>query len=433
MARAARRHPLWSVALLAFVARGAYVLVTRPDPLSGVDPLEFVILARDITEGRGIVEYQGTIRPPLYPLFVAASYALGGAVVLQIAQILVGAATVPLVGILARLLRPERGVGVAAALIAALYPWSFQYVGVLASETLFTLLAVAAFAVVLVASGRSAWRPALAAGLVTGAAILARSNMIILVPTFATWWWWRRRRLAGPALFLAGVVLALAPFSVYNWSRGNGLFVASSGQVFYVGNGPSATAIYGGDLSDDAWRAEIHSGAISPRGLAYLGCSLEALADRPCEHVPFAERDRFFYEGAFRYIRTHTAEWALTEVRKFLHFWRPWVDPRVYSLPAVLVSGASFSLVLLLAAAGVRGMRRPEAVFVLLVAAAATFMAVGWFAALRYRFALLDPVLIAAAGAPAAALLARVVGLLRPGLASGAAAGTPTAQGEGGA
>ena len=55
--------------------------------------------------------------------------AAGGLPVLVVIQLLLSAATAVLVGVIARELRPGPLVAPAAGLLAAVYPWTFAYVG----------------------------------------------------------------------------------------------------------------------------------------------------------------------------------------------------------------------------------------------------------------------------------------------------------------
>jgi hypothetical protein len=140
--------------------------------------------------------------------------------------------------------------------------------------------------------------------------------------------------------------------------------------------------------------------------LAFIGCDEakvpniqpRSLALQQCFNgVPPSAQERFWYEAGFRYITTRPGDWAITEVRKFIHYWRPWVDPRAYSAAVVVVSGVTFGGLLLLALLGIRSMPRSSTMFLIAVATGGTIAAVGWNVQLRYRFVIVDPVLIAAA------------------------------------
>jgi hypothetical protein len=405
-----RRHPLWTIGVLAAALRALFIVLTHPDPLNGVDSAEYDGIARALLAGNGITTEVGFVRPPLYPAYLAVCYALGGIGVMQVTQVILGAGAVVLIGVLGRDLFADARAGWAGALIAAVYPWFFQYVATIASENLFTFLAVAAFVVILRASGSARRSGAIGAGALFGVASLARANLLVLAPGLALWWWWQARRFAPAFLFGVGVIAALVPFAAYNAAVGRGLVLASSGGglSFYAGNNPDTARFYGGQLSDEEWRALSQVVVIGPEALRFAGCDPAAGQGACIQGVPISQVDAFWYSAGLRYIRSEPGTWAITEARKLLHYWRPWVEPRAYSMPVVIVSGVSFGALLLLAIVGLRRMSRRTVWFVLAIAIGSTVAAVAWNVQLRYRFALLDPVLIAAASLPAALLLERI-------------------------
>lgn len=418
--RRIHRHPLWAVALAAFALRLAYVLVARPDPFGMIDSAEYDALARGILSGQGIQTPVSYARPPLYPLFVAICYALGGMTVLIAAQLVLSAATAPLVGTVAHSLSGRKGVGVAGALAVAGYPWFFQWVGGLASETLFTFLLMAAVALILHASADRTVLPTLIAGLVFGLASLTRANALVLAPPIALWWWWRAAELRPLVILAVGISLMLIPYTAYNLAAGNGFVVGSNGGglSFYIGNNPDTARLYDPATSDADWRALNRVGALGPQALAQVGCRSDVPLGRIDEQlmqidqclvaVPPDQRESFWYRGAFAYIRSAPAEWALLELRKLGHYWRPWVEPRAYSMPIVVISAVSFGTILALAVAGLMQMPRHAALFVVAIAVGSTLSSVVWNVQLRYRFAMLDPILIAAAAGPLAAIAGRL-------------------------
>lgn len=404
-----RARPLLTVFVFALLLRAGAVLVLRPDPLNGIDSPEYDQLGRDLLAGHGLALYQGYVRPPLYPMLVAVSYALGGVAVLIAVQIVLGAVSAVLVGELSARLAGDRRAAVPAASAAAVYPWFFQWVGTVASENLFTPLAVAAFLGVIAAADRWGRWPALWAGVLFGVAALARNNIIVVAPVVAAWWLWRSRGLLRPYLFASGVVLGLLPFAIYEFAIGNGLVLGSSGGglIFYAGNNPDVARFYGGDLSDDEWRDLSRKSALGPEAYVLAGCAPDDDTVSCVEGVPLRDRELFWYRAAWRYMTSRPAEWALLETRKLAHYWRPWVEPRAYSIAVVVLSGLSFTILLALAALGAAKMTRESAGFVAAVAIGATLASVVWSVQLRYRFALLDPVLLASAGPALAWLLAR--------------------------
>ena len=381
-----------------------FVLVSRLDPYDMVDSGEYDSAARHLLAGQGFIAGldKTFIRPPAYSLLVAVSYALGGVGVLAAIQIVLSAATAVLVGVVARYLRPGPLVAPVAGLVAAFYPWTFAYVGGLASETLFTFLWVAATVLLLRAAGASGGRAAAAAGAVFGLAGLTRSNLLVLGPGLALWFLWRARSPIRPFLYGLAVLAVVLPFTAYQLAQGNGLMLGSNGggMSFYIGNNPGQTALYADRLGSADW---LKSTFINAEGEAFLDCP----GLRCLDTMPMAERDGFFYRAGLRYIATAPLDALVTDLRKVFHYWRPWAEPRIYSPAIVAATGASVSVVIVLAVLGLRRMTRQSAAFVLTIVTLGTLTVALWHVQLRYRIALVDPLLLAAAGIPLADWLAR--------------------------
>lgn len=408
--RRAGTYVLLAIGSLAVILRAAYVLTVAPDPMRMVDSLEYDTMARDLLSGRGLTDQVGYIRPPLYPLFVAAMYALGGIRALQIAQLLIAGATTLAIGALAFFLSRSVAAAAGAALISAFYPWSYEWVGGLASENIFTFLWVVALLPLAAASRAPTWRLALGAGALLSVASLARANAIVLAPFLAAWLLWRDRGLARPILYAIASVAVLVPFGIYEVGQGHGFVLASSGGGlnFYGGNNPDVARFYDPSTSDAEWRSLNGESVIGPAAYANAGCpGARTTADCYAIARP-ADPQAFWYAAAFRYITAHPGEWALTELRKLLHYIRPWVDPRAYSAPVVAVSGISFTAIVLLAIPGIASLDRRDRALIVAILFGSILSAVIWMVQLRYRTALLDPVLIAAAGLGSIKLIHRL-------------------------
>jgi 4-amino-4-deoxy-L-arabinose transferase-like glycosyltransferase len=163
------------------------------------------------------------LRPPLYPLSLAAVYEITGArwTAGRLFAALAGALTVALIGLLAARLWTRR-VALVAMLLAAVYPPLVLVSNSLIAESIFLPLMLAALLAAL--EHRRAPRGLLwpaAAGALLGLAILARPNGIVLLPGLAAAVWtlrpWRSARaLVAPAVLLAAAVLVVAPWTVRN-------------------------------------------------------------------------------------------------------------------------------------------------------------------------------------------------------------------------
>jgi 4-amino-4-deoxy-L-arabinose transferase-like glycosyltransferase len=219
------RHLLAVILLTALALRLVILAMTPALGVGIVDEQHYHVLATSLVEGRGFASASGptSLRPPLYPAFVAGLWELTGTRSLQLVrgmQALLGLATAVLVFALARRLYDER-TGLYAAAITAFYPALVVSHSLLLTETLFTgLLTGAALAIVALLQ-RPRPAIALAGGLLLGLSALTRSVIwpfpLVLAPLVAalaptTW----SRRVACGALLLAGHALVLAPWAIRN-------------------------------------------------------------------------------------------------------------------------------------------------------------------------------------------------------------------------
>jgi 4-amino-4-deoxy-L-arabinose transferase-like glycosyltransferase len=368
------------------------------------DEHEYLELARSVAAGRGFVysaSYDtGTAqqfgRAPGYPVFLAAigagrSQDDGVPAVVKVAQAALGALVVWLVGLVAARSAGPRA-GALAASIAAVYPplvWIGAYV---LSETLYAALALGTALLLQNASdrageperSRASTAVAVAAGLMMGAAILVRPAMLFFVP-LAILWLFIRKRATMAILVLLAAAAVVAPWTIRN-ARVYGRFVlvASEGGVtFWTGNHPRA--IGEGDL---AANPEIKRADLEFRR-AHPGLTAEQL-------------EPLYYRDALQHIAAHPLWWAGLLARKAAYTVIP-TGPSytLHSMKYRVASVASYLLLLPFAVAGAvrlwRSPRRPAALW--LLAASAVLVSLIFFPQERFRIPVIDPVLIACAGA----------------------------------
>lgn len=223
---------LAAAALLSFAVALAYVLATRHLPLAG-DELEYDLEGTLIAKGHwfwtttpyGIL-HAGAWKAPGYPAWVGVWYAiLGGGshpLAVRLAQTPLAPLTVALAWLLARRLFGAR-VAAATALVVALYPLAWQYLGLLYPEALATPLYL--WLCVLLFTDRAGFegpprvRRAVGFGLLLGLTLLVRPACVyLLLPALVVWWMrggWRR----GIGLTIAAIAaaaLVVAPWTVRN-------------------------------------------------------------------------------------------------------------------------------------------------------------------------------------------------------------------------
>jgi 4-amino-4-deoxy-L-arabinose transferase-like glycosyltransferase len=371
------------------------------------DEREYLALAQAVAEGRGFT-YDDSIergtaqqfgRAPAYPFFLAvigAGRAAGEAspVRVKVAQAVVGAIGVWLIGLIARRAAGDLA-GVAAAAIAAIYPplvWIAAYV---LSETLYSTLALAVALLLDVGveradraeSSRAGSALALAAGMLSGVAILARPVMLFFLPLAAIWLV-RRRHTSLAVVMLVTALAVVAPWTARNYRvYDRFVLVASEGGVtFWTGNHPLARGE--GDL------------AANP---AIKAADLEFRAAHP--GLSAEELEPLYYRDALRHIAAHPGWWLGLVARKAFYTVVP-AGPS-YTLHSMRYLGAtlvSYLAVLVAAVPGLRIIRksrtRPTAL--LLLAASTVLVSLVFFPQERFRIPVIDPTLIVLAAATCA-------------------------------
>jgi 4-amino-4-deoxy-L-arabinose transferase-like glycosyltransferase len=397
------------VAVAGFILRAAFgLLYWTGKPLTH-DEREYLALARSVAAGQGFIYDEdhdtGTAqqfgRAPAYPLFLVAIGAGGGVhdaspARVKVAQALLGAGAVWLIGLIALRAAGPRA-GVAAAAIAAAYPplvWIGAYVF---SEALYTLLALATVLLLDRAidrvdearSARAGGALVLVAGLLAGVAVLTRPAMLFFLPLVVLWLGWRRLTVLALA-FVVAVLAVVAPWTARNYRvYDRFVLVASEGGVtFWTGNHP--LAIGEGDLAanPDLKRAEIAFRAARP------GLTAEEL-------------EPHYYREALGYIAERPGWWLGLLARKAFYTVVP-IGPSylLHSTRYRVATWIPYALVLLFAIAGWtaiwRSPRRPVAL--LLLAASALLVSLVFFPQERFRIPVLDPTLIVCAAAAAARL-----------------------------
>jgi len=207
---------------LALVVRIA-VIVATPHFRPIFDAHDYDRTALSIAHGHGYPDSQfrpgesTAFRPPLYPLVLAAVYAVGGHWSAgRVLNALLGVAVVALVFLIAQRLWGRR-TAVVAGVLAAIFPPLVTFAATLLSESLFIALVLAAVLATLEyrRSRHLGW--AVAAGVVCGLAALTRANGILLVVGAGAGVWVLRPRLSRAALVAPAVVVVVAALTVAPW------------------------------------------------------------------------------------------------------------------------------------------------------------------------------------------------------------------------
>ena len=312
---------------LGLIARVVYVLATWDHTLAGDEP-EYHMQGAFIADGKWFwssapydIPHPSAWKTPGYPLFVGLLYAVGGknADAVMLLQVLVlGPLTITLTWLLARRLF-DAWVGTAAALVAAVHPFVWQFEARLFAESLATPLTLAVLLLVL--DRRPGTRAIVAAGALSAALILVKPSALhilaAVLPAILIGWG-LRQGLPRAALALGVCVLVIAPWTIRNYVEFDALIPLSvqDAGIYGVFNDDAANddehrwawrALTTRDrdlfdpanpLPDDELRAELRDRA------------LDYIEDNP-ESLPKA----FLYNGLSRFWDVRGPDGALNEVR----------------------------------------------------------------------------------------------------------------------
>jgi 4-amino-4-deoxy-L-arabinose transferase-like glycosyltransferase len=223
------------IGVVALVGRVAYVVYVRALPMRG-DGVAYHWQALLLADGKGFISVRGYLvdgtrvasatHPPAWPLALTLPTLVGLRTFLehQVFASMIGAATVVVIGLTGRRLANAR-VGMIAAGLAAIYPYTWLYERALLSETLVLFGVALALYLAVRFRAEPSGRLVAALGAVCGVLALTRSELallvpILLVPLVLTSHGVPLRQRAswlGVAVVLAGGVVA--PWAVYNATR----------------------------------------------------------------------------------------------------------------------------------------------------------------------------------------------------------------------
>ncbi len=241
--RVRRSRGVVAACLTGLVLRLVWAAYAARPPQGLHDPVRYLLYGQSIAAGHGYRDpFSGQFTsyyPPGYPWFVGAVTWVTKHVVhigvpraVAIAQALLGAALIVLVGYVAHRIAGPRAAVVAAWLVA-LWPSLVMYGALVLSETLAMTLLVAAVAVLV----RRPWREGiprfdlLVFGALLGLSALVRPQVLgVLVAAVVVWWLVTRdvrATLARAGWAALAVAVVLAPWFGRNANR-MGLFVLST-------------------------------------------------------------------------------------------------------------------------------------------------------------------------------------------------------------
>ena len=244
-----REHRVFTgIVLVAIALRIAAVLPVHFSAFSS-DEGEFIYLGHRLADGQEFIDSNAerSVRAPLYPLLLAASFKVIGAgltfpYILSALAGGIGAGCVYLLAL--RILRDQRA-AFFAGIGAAVYPGLVIAGALLHTEALyivfFLLVILLAYRII---DGKGV-PDAAALGILAGVAALTRAVFVGFFPILLAVLWWMRKKSGRPAILPVVVALAmfaavLTPWTVRNYEV-HGAFVPVSTfgwSSFLIGNNP---------------------------------------------------------------------------------------------------------------------------------------------------------------------------------------------------
>jgi tetratricopeptide (TPR) repeat protein len=305
------------VGLLGLVALGLrclYVYQSDASPFFDFPQVDAKTYAQAATRMAVDGQWQGDPtpfwQPPLYPYFLGLVFALFGPdyYIARLVQAVLGAVNCVLIYFLGRQIFSS-AVGLAAAGLAAIYGPLLFFDAELLPPTVAVLLdLLLLLSLPWALSGGYLRR--LVPGLLFGLAALCVANILLFLPFALCWLLWQdgnlsyQQRLLRTLPLLLGAFLVIAPVSLRNYLVGDDWVLISSnaGINFFIGN----NADYQKTVSiqpGPEWRKLV----ARPKS--------EAGIDRP------AQKSRFFFAQAWKFIRTHPLDYGRLLLYKTYLFW----------------------------------------------------------------------------------------------------------------
>jgi 4-amino-4-deoxy-L-arabinose transferase-like glycosyltransferase len=350
-------------------------------------------------------------RPPLYPLFIAATWLFfpESSVAIKAAQVLMHAGTCWLICRVAVLIFDSEFRGFAAGLLFALNPLFLFHAAAIQTETLHTLLIVLALyqGVKGLKLGGLGLRDSVLTGLSLGLAALCKpSALAVGLVVLAAVWLMTRPGKGSLKLLGSGVAamfIVILPWSAYNWhSRGEFILINdASGFNLWLGNDAATLKLLEGDFAD---KAEAQAFAEYVESIRWREQLSEFEAENGYSTLSLKERERLWSAKAVSVMRSDPGMTARLFGWKLYAFWKPFLSPIAYSARTTLASAMVLVPLFLagfigFAAAALRTETRGFAVLFAIFAVTVTGIHVIIVSQLRLRVPYIDPVVtIFAAG-----------------------------------
>jgi 4-amino-4-deoxy-L-arabinose transferase-like glycosyltransferase len=320
------RHWLIAILVATLLARAGFLLFfadTLSLQTSGYDDYAVHLL-----EGRGYTRFDDrsgdSDLPPLYPFFLAGTYALLGRHPVSVAciQIVFDLLTTLLLYLIGRRFANET-TGLLSAAFYGCYPYLlFQNLTVNDTAIFICLLVAAIWLTYRVRDSKRACH-AIALGLVVGGAALTKTLVVLILPLLIMSWrrtLGSRRTIRFALLSALSVAAVVSPWVIRNTLlHGELVFISTNGgSNLHQGNNPCVA-----DYLARGWDAQwVRCLAAPPPGLSEV------------------DEDRWHRNEAIRYLWDHPRSWPRLLATKFSVLWNPAIRPSGLPPDVKAVGGA---------------------------------------------------------------------------------------------
>lgn len=287
----------------------AWPTLTKPRPFEG-DEASYYELAISVMQGHGLTRsgIPSAYRLPGFPLSLAPVYAVVGAAPFAVIPVLVLLNALVCLGVywLGReLFNPT--VGLLAAAINAVDIYVFIYGSFLLAETLFVLLLTFGLVALERLRRQQTWPWAVAVGILWGAAMFTKANLLPFLPFLGGWIIYSGRDRLWQAgrngLIVVGIVVLL-------WSAWIGRNYLALGSFIPITTqgGSAYHGLYNNEAADFSH-------------LKTYGQWQNVILPLP-PNLREAEVDRRYKEAGLAWIRAHPLKAAGVSLMQAVHFWR---------------------------------------------------------------------------------------------------------------
>lgn len=311
------RNGIYVILFAALLLRVLIVMQSLPFPVIR-DEAMYDNFARSLLENP--LGYVEIYRPPLYPAFVAFSFLLGGIgrFSVEFLQALLDTVNVALLFALTRTLFRKAGVALIAAGVYAIYPEALALVRQYFTETVFNFFILVTLVLLTRFAPTRARAPLLLAGIALALAALTRELVLYFAVAVVPVWFLlanglKRATLLQIALFGAGILIVLAPWSVRNYNIERRFVpIATEGEKNVLQDNLKAQAFI------ECGKKGEQPGAGVVKCIRYGRLTQEMFRDA----AP-GTRMRVAIAGAWSVISKYPIGWLNTKLEALSLFWKP--------------------------------------------------------------------------------------------------------------